>query len=312
MSKKRSAIIFTLFSLVVLFFFTYIIGLMIEVPSVIGARNATVETTVNVTNTEPNITSVRIIPDPITLTANSTTTVWCNATIFEYNGLDDINLTNATLYDASVSTSDGADDNNYHYTNGSCFECTEVLATYNYTCGCKFEVEYYANNGSQWTCNFTVKDDNGTTDSLTNITTINGLLAIATPDQLDYGNLSVSQTSDEKELNITNVGNIDLNISVRGFANDTGTGGTNITMNCDFGEIPETYQRYSMDTGTDFDEMFNVTNVSNMIYNFTIPQKTEDNVASDGENSTYWRLEIPYTIGGFCNGSLEFIATDAS
>ena len=94
-------------------------------------------------------------------------------------------------------------------------------------------VAYYANNGSQWTCNFTVMDDNNLTSSKTNQTTISGLIAIETPNELDFGNLSVSQTSADKYLNVTNAGNVDINISVRAFANETGPNDENLSMNCE-------------------------------------------------------------------------------
>src|SRR3989338_10168820 len=84
-----------------------LIGVSFTTTYVIGAANVTNNTVlaiVNVTNTEPNITSISITPLLIDLTANGATIVTCNISIFEYNGWQDIdpNATNATLHIQSV------------------------------------------------------------------------------------------------------------------------------------------------------------------------------------------------------------------
>lgn len=311
--ERKRAFYFTALLMLILAIFTYGGGLIISSSDAQSSNVTYVKTKVNVTNTEPNVTFVDITPRPIVLTANGTSTIICNATIFEYNGVDDINLTNATLYDADETTTGGADDNNNHYTNSTCgpSNCAAVgSSAVNFSCECGFSVKYYANNGTNWKCNFTVKDDYNLTSSKENTTTLDGLIALYTPDEIDYGNLSVSQTSEDKELNVTNVGNIDINISVRAYANATGIANENLSMNCDFGYIFDYYQRWAIVGGTPWAQMKNVSNISTMI-NLTIPQKTEDNVQSNGANATFWKLQIPYTIGGMCNGSLEFIAVDS-
>jgi hypothetical protein len=59
--------------------------------------------------------------------------------------------------------------------------------------------------------------------------------------------------------------------------------------------------------------MINLTNSSVQI-NWTtpIPAREDDNAYGNSTNSTYWRLQIPLTVGGTCNGTIEFSAVDAS
>jgi hypothetical protein len=333
-----------------------LIGVSFTTNYVAGATNITnksVIAKVNVTNTEPNITAIRIDdstpspPNEIDLTANGITVVTCNATVFDYNGFEDItgkNTTNATFFINSVG-SNAQDDNNSHYTNSSCNRCRQATAaeaapndpTNERTaiCDCKFAVQYYANASNTWTCEFTVQDRGGTqvsgleinltdTDSNSSGVTITQLLAISSPGILDYGNLSVTQTSAEIVHNVTNVGNIPLNLSLRGFGgiNDSiDHPGHNLTMICDYGNISIGQQRYSLVSGlSDFNDMRILQNTTEILtgltgpaaVNITWPQRVDDSHVGNSRNSTYWKIEVPLSVGGLCNGTIIFGAIDAS
>src|SRR3989338_1622860 len=131
----------------------------------VNITNISVIAKVNVTNTEPNITSVTVDDDEgnpaseIDLTANGVTRVTCNATIFDYNGAADINpnKTNATLSIAGIAPTE-SDDNNFKYTNSSCGVCDTLTSTTT-RCTCTFDLQYYANYSSNWVCNFSVGDN---------------------------------------------------------------------------------------------------------------------------------------------------------
>lgn len=328
---KRKILEQGIIGLLTLFTITSIlIGVSFTTNYVIGATNITNSTVlarVNITNTEPNITMIVVSPSPIDLTANGVTVVVCNASIFEYNGINDINqnATNATFYIQSVGENVPA-DNNHRYSNSSCNDCVQNSAT-NISCACRFGLQYYANDSSTWLCNMTVRDKGGTQKSgseinlsdsdVSSAVTVTKLLAINTSTLLDYGNLSVTETSAEIVHNITNVGNINLNLSLRGYGgtNDSvDSPFNNMTMTCELGNISIGNQRYevgSQFTGaTVFANMQSLTNTTRRI-NFTVPSRIDDSAFGWDRNSTLWRLQIPLTVGGLCNGTIIFGAVDA-
>ena len=79
---------------------------------------------------------------------------------------------------------------------------------------------------------------------------------------------------------MSNVGNTDLNISVRGFGGTNESIGQNLSMMCEFGNISIGAQRYEFGTDkigtTNFNTMINLTNKTINITNSTLPQKIED------------------------------------
>jgi hypothetical protein len=301
---------------------------------VVGAptniTNGTVIARVNITNTEPNITSVTVDDDikipagEIDLTSNGVTVVTCNATVFDYNGWQDIHpdLTNATFYIQSKGR-DGDTDNNYRYRNESCGRCIQIDAT-TASCDCRFAVQYYANYSTEWICNITVGDSGGTaminainlTDTdVSGTITVTKLLAIDTGTLIDYGNLSVTETSPEIVHNVTNTGNIPINITLRGFGGLNESIGQNLSMICDYGNITFGYQRYEIGTDklglTSFDNMVNLTNQS-VSTNLTLYHRSNDSEYGSDRNATLWRLQVPLGVGGICNGTTIFGAIDAS
>src|SRR3989338_3757598 len=206
-----------------------LLGVSLTAESVFGVNvsNATVTARVNVSNTEPDLNVVRISSPldangNIDLTANTATTVVCNGSVHDVNGFDDIKNVTSTLYDNSVG-SGAADDNNTHYTNNSCGACSVVAGSNNQngTCLCQFAVQYYA-NPAIWQCNMTVNDTGGIARSENStFYTVNEVLGISVENSiLNYGNLSVTQTSPYIRENVTNGGNIPINITVRGFGGD--------------------------------------------------------------------------------------------
>jgi len=280
--------------------------------------NTTVHT--NVTNTEPVILNVTMWPQEVVLTAGTTTNVSCIADVFDYNGIADMYNASAIFY-FNASGQTGNLDNNFRYyaDNSSCLS-TQGASPTNYTVECKVPLQYYANNGS-WNCLVTIFDAGGGPDpnikinrsAFANITNnVSALLAIDVPTLLEYGNMTVTQTSGDKQLNITNYGNIPINISVRAYANDSTAPGQNLSFRCVAGNIPVAYQKYYVRSGVTYNTMTPVSNLSTMISNFTLPQRTNDTNIWDDKNSTYWKLQIPLSIYGDCNGTLQFAASYAN
>ena len=291
-------------------------GLTIESIGVLGLNvsNQTVIARVNVTNTEPDFYKVVLTQNPIDLTANSATIVTCNGSFYDTNGFDDIKNVSATLY-YNETISGAADDNNTHYTNISCGACEAVPGTGNQngSCLCNFAVQYYANPGF-WQCNMSINDSGGLFVSRnTTLFTINEVLGISVESSvIDYGNLSVTQISKPIRENVTNTGNIPINITVRGFGGDNETVGQNLSMICDLGtNITVGFQRYYPGNNTLFGDMINLTNQTRQVFNLTVPKRTESQRLGNSSNSTFWRLQIPSGVAGVCNGTIIFGAVDS-
>jgi len=297
-----------------------IVSLSFSMENVDGLNitNETVIARVNVSNTFPNLYLVRItspldINNNIDLTAGNTTTLLCNGTFQDANGFDDVTKVNATLYFDNVG-SNASDNNMTHYSNSSCGTCPAVPGSGNQngTCSCQFAVQYYANYGN-WRCNMTVTDT-GLLESTYNSTTffMNEVVGIDLYNlTIDYGPLSVTSTSQNIPENVSNVGNVPINITVRGYGGTNETEGINVTMICETGaNITFGNQRYSTVNSTAFDDMRNLTNQTTMVPALTIPTRTNGTTAGNSTNTTFWKLRIPIGPSGICNGTIIFGARD--
>jgi hypothetical protein len=267
-----------------------------------NATNGSTLTKVYVWNTEPNISHVFVSPTSIDLNAGNITTINCTAYVFDYNGWEDIDNVSAHFYDLSVG--DGStSDNNYRYINSSCQACISADSSgTNASCTCQFNVLYYANPG-QWQCNITVSDGGGNATQRifhfndsdnSSAATITQVLGISVPSEIDYGNLSVTETSQYIPANLTNWGNIPINISVRQLGN--------ISINS---------EHYFIDNNTLFTDMANLTSNYTRISNLTLPVRTNDTNYGNDTNTTFWRIKIPLSVGGYCNGTVQFSASQA-
>ncbi|MCK5282023.1 MAG: hypothetical protein KAK00_01310 [Nanoarchaeota archaeon] len=249
-----------------------------------------------ITNTAPTVTDIDV-DDPIDLTVGSTTIIYCNATITDENGVDDIRSVNSTLYYTPVGVLSD-DDNNDHYTNNTCENISSTANTIDYVCS--FNVYYYADNGI-WTCNISAFDNISNIGSDAIGTTVSELLAIdVSPYIIDYGEIGPGEnSSDDFKLNITNFGNIDFNVTVDGFAREDED---NLSMNCTRGNISIEYQKYSIHENQLYYEMNNLSDLPALISNFTLPQRTNDTTYKRDKNHTYWKMGLPYGIQGNCAG----------
>lgn len=295
------------------------LGVSITTENVFASNttNQTVIARVNVSNTEPILYKVEITSptQPIDLTPGGATVVTCNGSVQDINNFDDITSVNATFYQSTVA-SDTADDNNTHYSNSSCLvggqTCSAIEGSNNQngSCLCNFPVQYYANNGS-WQCNMTVIDS-GDLKSTENssFVKVNEVLGIDVETlSLDYGNLSVSQISDPVRENVTNIGNIPINVTIRGYGGNNESIGQNVTMMCESGtNITFNNQRFDVNNNSQnvFADMINLTNQTRQIADLTIPKRTESAGFGNSSNSTFWRLQIPLGASGVCNGTIIF------
>jgi hypothetical protein len=272
-------------------------------------RNVSVDTTVYIGNATPIVLTVLIEGGAknITLIAGTFKNITCNATIRDYNGGSTITNVSATFYDNVSSFSADVDDNNTHYSNTNC--TLDGMSALDRNASCSFLVYYYA-NVNMWTCNVTATDPytNYTPPANrqgwgTNSTHIDMLLALNVTPLIDYGNLSVGDTSNPQQANITNFGNWNINVSVRGYGSVLNDG---LAMVCEFGNITIPNEKYNLIGGSNLLTYTNLSNLAVNVSGLTILQQTND--SQQVINTSWWILYVPPNPFGRCNGTVVFQA----
>ncbi len=269
------------------------------------------DTHINITiiSQELNITSIIVddtvsMPvDEVDLSAGSATRVYCNMTIQDPEVYTNIKGVNATLY-SSTSTFDAADNNRTHYTNNSCSLVTGGGQSADYTC--VFHVWHYAVNGS-WNCTGFANNNYSTTNTSDN-TSVNQLFALnISTSVIDYQDLEPNQTSNNVAVNISNVGNMPMNISVYGFGGDNEATGSDLSMICEINNVSVEFEKYSTSSSDDYDSKNQLSSTPQDI-GLTITPKSSP--SEKKVNTTYWQFKVPpesHTTG-ICNGSVVFMA----
>ncbi len=305
--KDTSRYVFMVFVIVLLFIIVLLPSSI--APNIVGSnyKNVTVMTKLNISNSRPEILSM-IVYDAtnsslfnITVNAGAFKTISCNASVRDWNGFSDITNVNATLYHIT-NNSIGPDNNNTHYTNTSC-NLNASTGTYTGWYVCNFDVIYYANNGT-WNCNVTLKDTKNSTGSLYNSTFLYGVYALNITDGIDYGSLLTGDFSNNLTANITNFGNMGINVSVEGYAFTRGDG---LAMNCSTnGNITVGNEKFST-SQVDYASKIALTSSPALIPGLTISKQINDTVVV---NTTYWQLYVDSTNvpAGICTGFIIFSA----
>ena len=220
----------------------------------------------------------------------------------DWNGYGDIINVSAKLWDVSNSAIDAADDNNTHYTNTNCtFNSSTGLYTANYICN--FSVYYYANNGT-WNCSVSAWDNLSMEGNLSNSTFFYTLYALNITQGINYGNVALDDYSLNTTANVTNFGNVPINITVEGYGVVKGDG---LAMGCQGGNITVDNEHFSS-SDVAWSSMAPLTSSSQGISGVTISKTTNSEYLS---NSTYWQLYTNSTNnpGGNCTGYVIFSAT---
>lgn len=292
----------------------------------IGSPSTTVVTNLTIGNVWPEVLEVFVNDaDPsLALSPATTTTVYCIGVIRDYNGENDFVNANATFFDTTVSTYNAADDNNYHYTNSSC-NITKSFGSYQgYTddefhalANCSFEVEYYA-NAQSWECRVDVNDTMNWEDNRSDTITISPLLALGLPDVIDYGTVDATYVSDENVTNVTNYGNVQINLTLEGYGIVPGDG---IAMNCtkgNVGNISIEYEKYNLSATTagavslsEFEASYINLTSAPVSKRFELAARTND-ATNDAIKKSYWRIYVPMGVAGTCQGNIIFGATQAN
>jgi len=278
-------------------------------------KNVTMQTHVNITHSKPDVLNVTIYEAlnvsarNITITAGSTKTVYCNATVRSWEGFNDIVNVNATLYHVLTSSNNASDSFANHYTNTTCTLNASITGLVGwYVCG--FEVYYYANNGT-WTCNVTVSNSYTSinpnfTGSGYGTTIFYPVYALNVTDGIDYGGVAVEDySSPDRTANISNLGNMNINITVEGYGTKRGDG---LAMNCSLnGNITVDNEKFSANSGQAYNLKTSLSSTPGgiMIPGLSLPKQQNDTPII---NSTYWQLYVPPNPAGNCTGYIIFTA----
>jgi len=281
-------------------------------PDAYGPRNNYnhyyARTKVNVSNSMPEILNISCNNGTgVTLTAGLTKGVDCIVRARDFNGGNTISSVNGT-YTYSMNSSGDQDDNSVHYTNSS---CTRISTDgYNSTWQCTFNLWYYASNGS-WIVNISVTDDYPYTRRNSSSSSVLPLYAINVTPIIDFGSMAVGDYSPNMDVNVTNLGNIKINVSVFGYGGENRTTGAGLAMNCAYRNISISNERYSTDSSASYSLMTPLTGNPSIIQGLSLPKQILPTEQST--NTTYWALHVNATNNpsGLCNGTVIFSAENA-
>jgi len=238
--------------------------------------------------------------EQLILLAGGTRNISCLVTTMDYNGVSSITNASATLYYYLNKSSD-PDNGNVHYTNANC-SLNQTTAT-NKTFSCDFQVYYYANNGT-WNCSAIVRDSTNLNGTDSNNTLINQLYALNITDGIGFGNVEPNNESAEITANITNIGNMPINLTLQGYAIFIGD---NNGMNCSDGtNVSIDRIKYSLVTST-YNSKDSLTGGLQQL-TLMMPKPTSLTPVS---NTTYWQImPDPYvgSVSRYCSGYIIFSA----
>ena len=264
-----------------------------------------------------NIISISVDDDianpanQIDLFTASNRTVTCRAIVEDFDGIG-IKNASAKFFDNVSSSYSETDNGNKHYSNNSCYinssydiNQSEVL--------CDFQVAYYANT-SYWNCTLSIMDNNNISVNGSSYSFINPLLSIGVNDSMDFGAVARNYVTGEKTINITNYGNVKINLSLHGYAREEGDG---YAMNCSsFNNISIMYEKYNLTASntsimslSTFERLYTNLTQNSVVKKFNLDFRHSDSV-NIAINSTYWRIYVPLGISaGSCSGNIVFGAS---
>ncbi len=269
-------------------------------------------------NTPPtfiNLTIEDTLTSPqneIDLTPASTTPVTCSGIIQDYEGGSSIQSAYAEFFSSS-SAFGNPDDNNIHYTNSSCQINESYGTSIQAEVSCGFQIEYYAEPGL-WQCQINTTDNYSSSTLTSDATNINTLLALAVNSPMEFGEVSAQEVSQEISANITNYGNIQINLTLNGYGQNPGDGNA---MECGTNDIQIDYMKFNLTasnssnlTKQEFETIYQNLTTSPTTYNFNLNSRQND-LSNEANKSTYWRIYLPQGISSGCSGNVVFAATQS-
>ncbi|MBU1974944.1 MAG: hypothetical protein KKG59_00915 [Nanoarchaeota archaeon] len=270
-----------------------------------------VTTQTNITSSLPIIDSIVINSGSyINLTEGSLKQIICNATIVNYNGKDDISHVNATFFRTNGTVQDGLYDavnNNTGYQHVNCTYAFPGDDAFTFSYNCTMNLTYHAFNGS-WNCTVFVNNSLNSPVNGTNSSWIVPLYAINVTDVMNFGELAVYDYSAVRSVNVTNWGNMPINLTIYGYGGEDNSTGYNRSFICPDGpgtNISLGYLRWELRDDNGWVNMTNITIGPARIDNVTIQKQTTD---TNIWNTTYWKIYVPPNPFGACNGTIVYEA----
>jgi hypothetical protein len=271
----------------------------------------------NITMNSPPFFSDVVVEDffldpvnEIDLLAASTQIVNCSAVVTEldYDGLFNIS---SEFFDSSDSFYGDSDDNNYHYTNNSCFVNYSYGGSNEAMIVCSYNVWYYA-NPRNWKCVITAEDNWSTMGNGSDETNINTLLSVGLIDSVDFGKIDARNISEEEVLSVTNYGNVMINLSLRGYgSSEYDSNAMTCTMGA-VGFIPVNYEKFNLTvsnpgdlTLSEFENVYSNLTSNAVSHEFNLDSR-DDDLFNNALKDTYWRIYVPEGVYGDCEGHIVF------
>lgn len=290
--------------------------------NLIGTPLATVHTNLTVGESFPEISNITTSPEDFILTPNSTTRLNCISIATDYNGKGTMENISGIIYSKLTAIKTSSDDNNNHYTNTSCKITTdfgvwnEIYSNdYNLLINCSFDVGFYADPG-EWACGVSVGDNTGLSSYYETNFTMQELMSLGVQDYVEFGIINSTYVSNESTVNVTNLGNVEIDLILSGYGE---TGGDGYSMKCNLGDegIPIGYQKYDLTTSVSgplslsaFQSLYTSLTSDTTFKNYNLDYRKNDTF-NDATNSTYWRIYVPRGVAGDCDGNIVFSATSS-
>lgn len=257
--------------------------------------------------------SINVPFGEIDLTAGSTTQVVCQGVVYDLDGQNEILNVSSVFFDNVMSFYEDSDDNNRHYSNNSCSMDYNYGNSNEVYFSCTHEVWYYSSS-NVWNCTNLLTEIWDYNITGYNTSFVNPLLAIEVPDTIDFGDTDPDSVSFERMVNVTNFGNVMINLSLEGYAR---TEGDNLSMNCSLGnnvDIPIEYQKFNLTasnpglvTLNQFEGLYINLSSTRVVKKFDLNYRQNDNSPYiDDTSSTYWRIYAPSNVSGSCSGNIIF------
>ncbi|GIU69977.1 MAG: hypothetical protein KatS3mg002_1213 [Candidatus Woesearchaeota archaeon] len=238
--------------------------------------------------------------DQIILSAGSFRKVYCIVVASDFFGPDNVN-TVSSVFHYYLNSSNGLEDNNVRYINNSC--ALNETTSMNKTFVCSFNVYYYANNGT-WNCTTNVYNNQSAYSVYSNLTNITPLYALNITDGITFDDTESGFESSEAYANVTNIGNMPINISIQGYAISIGDA---VGMNCSDGtNISIDSIRYSLSSSSYSSKIPLTGFLQNT--SLSLPKQTNSSAVY---NVTYWQIKPTPSIGSIsrvCTGYVIFNA----
>lgn len=236
------------------------------------------------------------VTSPIVLSLGTNTSVQCNATVNDPQGVGTIASSEVFLHTEEVSWN-ASDETSTHHT-GVC-STVPVNATAE-TYVCDFMLPYYVRAGA-WKCSLSATDTQGATAVSSGNTTVESLLAFnVSTAGISYGTLSPGNISAEQSVTVMNLGNTELDLALDGYGALDGDG---FSLVCDYGNTSVGSERYAITSGLPFASMSSLTDEPVQVDNLNLPPRND---SFNGSAALFWRLQLGVPSRGNCTGSVTF------